>query len=117
MICLFIGGPLDGELREVDKEFCRTQPPPGAVREVTITTLTVFPTEYASYRIANGIARHEAVSEEEVARRVHRWMAAYRRYNWTVTDSEGRELDIVPNGPAYTQRYMRPQFPMGEEQP
>jgi adenine deaminase len=32
------------------------------------------PREYSEYTIANGIARHESVSEEEVARRVQRGM-------------------------------------------
>jgi hypothetical protein len=48
MLVTFIGGSLDGELREVDD-----------------------PTRYdCRYHIANGIARHESVSEDEVARRV-----------------------------------------------
>jgi hypothetical protein len=58
MQCLFIGGALDGGLREVPRDEGQ---------------------EYRDYHIANGIARHESVSEEEVARLVRRWMLACTR--------------------------------------
>lgn len=70
MQCLFLGGPLDGELRDIDQKLDRTPRLPYAPPEITITTLTVAPREYSEYVIANGIARHESVSEEEVATRV-----------------------------------------------
>lgn len=79
MLCFFCGGPLDGELREVSDSLCRTQPLHGyEPRAMTITTLTIVPREYADYHIANGIARHESVSEEEVARLIAGWHAAAR---------------------------------------
>lgn len=69
MTVLFLGGPLDGELREVD---CQT----GA--RTTEILLFIAPdgepsttTASRMYHIANGIARHESVSEEEVAKRLH----------------------------------------------
>jgi hypothetical protein len=76
MKCLFIGGKLDGELREMNQKFCRQVPHVASIErpEITITTITVVPREYSEYTIANGIARHESVSEEEVARRVQRGM-------------------------------------------
>jgi len=49
MTVLLIGGPLDGELREGDN-FCN---------------------------VANGIARHESLSEDEVARMLKAWRVAW----------------------------------------
>jgi hypothetical protein len=65
--CVFIGGALDGELREVDPQRCDGE------AWVTIGTDT--------YHIANGIARHESVSEEEVGRMVHRLLVDRRTNN------------------------------------
>lgn len=59
MLVTFIGGPLDGELREVE------------ILSNPCETFIDGPAVYAEYTPANGIARHESVSEEEVARRVH----------------------------------------------
>ena len=61
MLVTFVGGPLDGELREV--------------RDDTDTYLDFGkrPEDMTAYHIANGIARHESVSEEEVAREVYGW--------------------------------------------
>lgn len=56
---LFIGGPCDGELRDVPE----AQEYFGRAGFVT--------TDGGAYHIANGIARHESVPEDEVARRVH----------------------------------------------
>lgn len=66
MQCLFIGGPLDGELREVE------------VRSDLKSGWQPYIAGQPAYHISNGIARHESVSEEEVARRVHGWMATWR---------------------------------------
>jgi hypothetical protein len=77
MLCVFLGGPLDGELREVD------WPEPECL---------YFPPEVAGnqgYVLANGIARHESVSEEEVARRVAGWRqqaARFTSYSYTGND-------------------------------
>lgn len=64
MICFFCGGPLDGELREV-------RIPPRMEGQVVYQKSIA--TDMAGYHIANGIARHESVSEEEVARMVGQW--------------------------------------------
>jgi hypothetical protein len=63
MTVLFIGGPLDGELREVGQ----------------VIGYWAGPGETNLYHIANGIARHESVSEEEVARRVAAWRDAWAK--------------------------------------
>jgi hypothetical protein len=63
MLVTFIGGPLDGELREVPHRWTYSE----------CGWLEV-------YYIANGIARHESVSEEEVARRVYGFQEASRRW-------------------------------------
>jgi hypothetical protein len=74
MFCFFCGGPLDGELREVPSACIRTPAQRGrGPATFTITNLTLVPPEYSDYDIANGIARHESVSEEEVGRRIHGW--------------------------------------------
>lgn len=69
MTVLMIGGLLDGELREVPDGKWRVDAYEhhGLDQPHTITR----------YHIANGIARHESVSEEEVAVRVSRWKACY----------------------------------------
>lgn len=53
---LFIGGRYDGEFREPT------------------------PADEYEYAIANGIARHESVGEEEAARRVALWRTAFSAY-------------------------------------
>jgi hypothetical protein len=81
MQCLFVGGPLDGELREVPSACIRTPAQRGrGPATFTITNLTLVPPEYVDYDIANGIARHESVSEEEVARSVYGFQEASRRW-------------------------------------
>lgn len=69
---VFIGGALDGQLREV-----RT-----SIHGLYFTDKPGHEFDHlvpAEYHIANGIARHESVGEEEVARRVHALIEAERR--------------------------------------
>ena len=63
MTVLMIGGPLDGELREVSDSSDR------------YIDFGKRPEEMTQYIIANGIARHESVSEDEVAKLVYAAMA------------------------------------------
>jgi hypothetical protein len=61
MTVIFVGGPLDGELREVGE----------------VIGYWAGPAEGENfYSVANGIARHESVSDDEVARRVHDYQTA-----------------------------------------
>lgn len=103
MQVVFIGGALDGELREVPE--CTTgvrHPDMTAGKgwtEIDIPLRTKAAKALAAsesmYWVSNGIARHESVSEEEVARRVHEWrtslqtrIAAIER--WIETKEEQR---------------------------
>jgi hypothetical protein len=67
MHCIFIGGNLDGELREVPDDYCDCLECNGRTNSLP------------EYQILNGIARHESVSEEEVARRVYGWHEVARQ--------------------------------------
>jgi hypothetical protein len=70
MTCIFIGGPLDGELRDMPSSEWRLNVySPSLLDDAP----NVKPPPHTTYHIANGIARHESVSEEEVARRVYGW--------------------------------------------
>lgn len=71
MTVVFIGGPLDGELREVRDGAVIVYVPPSD-REWEGKPLGPSPPAHR-YHISNGIARHESLSEEEVARRVASW--------------------------------------------
>lgn len=96
---LFIGGDLDGTLGD-------DSTPGSCSGSITLQGKN----SSATYHIANGIARHESVSEEEVARRVHRWMAT-----WRSEPIPDRVRDaIAENDSAEFYRTMRPQFPIGE---
>jgi hypothetical protein len=69
---LFIGGDLDGELRNANGVNIQTRGIPGTYKDgVDLAVTTAIEPMAKGYHIANGIARHESVSEEEVARRVH----------------------------------------------
>lgn len=107
---LLIGGPLDGELREVPKGSLSLNAYTPAPLD---DSPNVRPPPHTTYHIANGIARHESVSEEEVARRVH-----YCLLPVDVIESRQRIQKILDDGDKaiapLIQRYMRPQFPMGE---
>lgn len=76
----FIGGPLDGELREVPDESI-VDGKATLLGDAQRITGPGEPWLYAYrdhvYHIANGIARHESVSEEEVARMVQAWREAW----------------------------------------
>jgi hypothetical protein len=110
MTVIFIGGPLDGELREVeaemgvvrgsvadsgmgDGEFWATLECPHCCAQWHIGDVCAcgYCWGYSNgeaigtpqddrgcpdYHIANGIARHESVSDDEVARRVHDYQTA-----------------------------------------
>ncbi len=67
MLCVFIGGSLDGELREIHSDYA------AAGQYVHVTGWHEESQEHI-YIIANGIARHESVGEEEVAQMVHHLM-------------------------------------------
>lgn len=77
MLVAFLGGPLDGELREVRIDSTTT------VTAASITKTLMVPEEYRCYFFGNGIARHESVSEEEVARRVREWLGCAIEMGYT----------------------------------
>lgn len=66
MTVILIGGPLDGELREVDDDVAVMWDNPHATN----------PWERRRYYVYNGVARHESVSEEEVAKRLSSYLKA-----------------------------------------
>jgi hypothetical protein len=105
MTVLFIGGDLDGELREVGQ----------------VVGYWAGPGETNLYHIANGIARHESVSEEEVARMVAAWREAWKEKHLVPLrhpefgERHPDKVKIItvsnPDGSDVVQRYMKPQFP------
>lgn len=105
MPCFFCGGPLDGELREVRNLSLESS------HELAWSHGRVF--KGHTYFIANGIARHESVSEEEVARRV---ATCYRGQSLQSIKANLERYSIgrMPTDDElgdFIQRYMRPQLP------
>src|SRR5689334_18255445 len=75
MNVFFIGGSLDGQIGDAPRDEGQ---------------------DYMDYHLANGIARHESVSEEEVARRVAEWREAARRFLcYRAFDKDGNEVKIA----------------------
>jgi hypothetical protein len=68
MHCIFIGGNLDGTLGS-----------DSAAGSCSGAITLQGENSSDTYHIANGIARHESVSEEEVARRVYGWHEVARQ--------------------------------------
>jgi hypothetical protein len=65
MLVLMIGGPLDGELREVKPDSA------DSAGKYTHVVGWHEESQEHTYHLSNGIARHESVSEEGVARRMY----------------------------------------------
>lgn len=82
MLVTFLGGPLDGELREVPDESIRDSTATwlGEIQAVPVQDRMDYVHRDNHYHISNGIARHESVSEEEVARRVAAWRTAAEQW-------------------------------------
>lgn len=84
MRCVFIGGPLDGQLREVDgNTFSRGIVLVPNTTEISLDkheAANLGPPKHHRYHIANGIARHESVSEEHCAQMIFVWKDLVRMH-------------------------------------
>ncbi len=69
MRVVFIGGPLDGELRVVEMR--------SDLQSGWQPYIASEGSQYNGYSVSNGIARHESVSEDEVARMIAAWRKAW----------------------------------------
>ena len=85
LLVLFIGGSLDGELRELGAP----NNPIGELMHVAQDGTPSTTTASRMYHIANGIARHESVSAEEVARMVKALMLTAGVTTWDMTKGAG----------------------------
>lgn len=66
--CLFIGGPLDGELREIERNDGWYEPRTVSSGDYSLNYDHQIQT--ARYQVGNGIARHESLTEAQVAQRL-----------------------------------------------